>query len=241
MALTSVSAMASDADGDAEMVTAIARYEAVTTAFEEAEDEMYDAYQRCRDLGEVAIPGALYQRATDADLRLGDGHMQTKDGRRWYAQGNAEWLRSRPRMREVYRDPTEEECRRSRYKIGIDRIVEHHHWPEAQARADEIVAAWDWLTAERNGRKEASGSFAAERAVAAAQAEREAACAALVKVRGRTPRGVQLKAALVASWFATIEDMDGDIAAQGCPTYALALSVLRDVAYGAQPSSEGEA
>jgi hypothetical protein len=49
-------------------------------------------------------------------------------------------------------------------------------------------------------------------------------------VRAKTPRGVQLKAASVASWFADIEDMDEDIASQGRPTYALALSVLRDVA-----------
>jgi hypothetical protein len=239
VAVMSASALA--AEGDAEVAAAIARYEAADQAFEDAEEEMYAAYQRCHDLGEVPIPDALYELPTDADLGLGQGHMESKDGRRWYAQANAERLRRRPRMREQYRDPTEEECRRSRHKIGVDKIIFHEPWPEAQARADEIVAAWDWLTAERDARKEASGSFAAERAAAVAKAEREAACAALTKVQAKTLHGLKLKAALVASWFENIEEMDEEIAAQGYPVSALALSVLRDLAYGAQPSTVSEA
>lgn len=165
--------------------------------------------------------------------------MQSQDGRRWYGQGNADMFRHRPRMRNVPCDPNEEECQRG-FKVGIDIINRPEPWPEAQARADEIVAAWDWLTAERNARKEASGSFAAERAVAAAQKERDAACAALTKVQAKTLHGVQLKAALVASWFTNIEEIDEDIATQGCPTYALALSVLRDLAYRTHPLGEDE-
>jgi hypothetical protein len=52
---------------------------------------------------------------------------------------------------------------------------------------------------------------------------------------------LQLSAVFVASWFTNIEDMDEDIATQGCPTCALALSVPRDLAYGAYPSGEAEA
>jgi hypothetical protein len=41
-------------------------------------------------------------------------------------------------------------------------------------------------------------------------------------------------------WFTNIEDIDEDIDTQGRPSYALALSVLRDPAYSAHPPSAGE-
>ena len=41
-------------------------------------------------------------------------------------------------------------------------------------------------------------------------------------------------------WFTNIEDMDEDIATQGRPSYALALSVLLDPAYSAHTPSGGE-
>ena len=51
VALISTSALASDAD--AEVVAAIARYEAADRAYEDADEERFAAYRRCHDLGDV--------------------------------------------------------------------------------------------------------------------------------------------------------------------------------------------
>lgn len=54
------------------------------------------------------------------------------------------WMRRKPYVREVRRAPRPDDG----LPADAHTIVEHHPWPEAQARADEIITAWDAWKAE---------------------------------------------------------------------------------------------
>lgn len=73
-------------------------------------------------------------------------------------------------------------------------------WPEAQARADEIVAAWDAREAEIARRNEVSGFDAAKEAWEARDAALDIIEDEIAAAEAHTVTGLTIKARLAASW-----------------------------------------
>jgi predicted secreted Zn-dependent protease len=67
-------------------------------------------------------------------------------------------------------------------------------WPEAQTRADEIVAVWDKYLADLRTAREQSGFEAADEAAREAVAALHVLEGQIVWTRATTPRGMLVKA-----------------------------------------------
>jgi hypothetical protein len=105
-------------------------------------------------------------------------------------------------------------------------------WPEAQARADEIVAAWDKYLADLRAAREQSGFEAAD------EAAREAV-AALHELEGQmsgpgrnTPRGMLVKARIAVTdpaRVSTVDDLEYALEERLDTGHIIGLSLVLDV------------
>jgi predicted secreted Zn-dependent protease len=81
-------------------------------------------------------------------------------------------------------------------------------WPEAQARADEIVAAWDKYLADMRTAREQSGFEKADEAAREAVAELRELEGQIVRTWAKTPMGMLVKARMAAVDPATVSTVD---------------------------------
>lgn len=89
-------------------------------------------------------PDSLYFRASDEPFCLhSEGRGFQDDGA--IRQADIEWMTRRPCQREVWRDVRDGE---RGWDMVPGKVPEMQLWPEAQARVDEIVAAWSVYQAE---------------------------------------------------------------------------------------------
>ncbi|MBM0206897.1 hypothetical protein JNW90_30760 [Micromonospora sp. STR1s_5] len=116
---------------------------------------------------------------------------------------------------------------------GNNFIVRHTRepWPEAQARADEIVTAWDAWNAEVRRRRHASGRTAADEAHDQAMRAYQDARTALMLTPARTISGVMAKAAVVMSMYEdSEEDFEDEMRDENTTfNFQLSLSLARDL------------
>lgn len=230
---------AAAADSEPELRAAIELYHATEAAWIVAQDAVDLASERHDALGGTpAYPEALYQ--TKHDLKLGLHHTECAgepDYRRRFPGAMVQYLRRTPCIRIVgHRRPatladgfTQEEV-----ESGVNFIAWSikEPWPEAQARADEIIAAWDAWNAERIRRNEFSGLAAAETAEAEAYHAYKQAGQAVATTRATTMAGAMLKLAVVMSLYESgseIEDEVDDPSNGVTFDYRLALSIVRDL------------
>lgn len=148
--------LAGEPHPDAELLDLERRRVEVQTAADEAQSR-WGALTDSITLPEA--PDALLLRDEDRVLKLAVYAVERDDGRMWYAVepiGVERRLLRRKHWR-WQRRPT----RPGDGPLGTDWIETRVPWPEAQARADEIVAAWDAWVAEKDRIHEASGWNAA--------------------------------------------------------------------------------
>lgn len=165
--------------------------------FEAAETAYRAACRRAEEI-EAAIvlpekPAAIYAAEGDDALGLARYAAERDDGRHWYIVGRADaspkpGLRQ-PRLRLAERDATPAD--------GLpahSTVARYVPWPEAQARADEIVSAYEAWVAERDRIDVESGLEAANRASDALGEELSDIEAAIEDATARTLDGLRVKA-----------------------------------------------
>lgn len=160
----------------------------------------WDAIPNARDL--IDYPAALFVQPGDDVLGIASLASEAHDGRLWYCIGNpggstyyrAAALRE-PRRRNRIRPPVPED------NLPADAwgVVSVEPWPEAQARADAIVAAWDWFETETARLNVSSGHDEAEAAWSVCDAALDAIEHEIAATEARTVAGVTIKARLAQS------------------------------------------
>ncbi|SFL18712.1 hypothetical protein [Methylorubrum salsuginis] len=186
-------ARAAEAHPDAALLALKERWTAMDDAFMRTSS----AASELVDIGRPAMPEALFFHDQDHDFGLHLFAKQRADGRLWYVMGapnrlgrNADELR-RPQMR-VQTVPVEPG---DKVHPGATHITKKVAWPERQARADEIVAAWDGWMADIQAAQDASGYTAMR-----AEADRLCVAASAIEdeMEAITPRTLDGLVALAA-------------------------------------------
>lgn len=219
LATASIAGLPAPAAGqaeDAHLIALIARWRAVSATYD-------DAAARAEDLEAIGwpkAPDALFWREEDRDLKLTFDASRRADNRLWYhVEGQAAGLRGpQTRVQTLPVEPSDG------YPPGTTHCRKKGPWPERQARADEIVAAYDgWQTARRAA-EDASGYTAAiERAKAIG---REIA-ALEVEIEASSPASLAGLAALAAY----VEVVAGDDLTE-CQGLVVLLRGVRAIAGG---------
>jgi len=177
---------------DAELIALWQRWEEARR-IERAALARWDTIPNARDL--IDTPEALSVQPDDDALGIANLADVTHDGRLWYCVGNpgsrhrASVLRE-PRRRNRIRPPVPSD----NLPTNAWAVVSGEPWPEAQARADAIVAAWDWYEAETARLNEASGHDAAEREWQACDGELGIAEDDIMNTQARNLAGLTIKA-----------------------------------------------
>ncbi|MGA0594948.1 hypothetical protein [Enterovirga sp. CN4-39] len=229
-----IPAAATPAEADGLLLAAIDRFRNAVAAHNVALAADDDAMERY-DAPE--FPETLYVRNTDCGLVVPVGYSGRGDERRYFKEVTIEYLRKVPCERVVThaRPATMEDgFTEKEVTSGIDIVVRHTRepWPEAQARADEIVAAWDAWQAEVERRCDASGRTAAKAALDATQPAYVAARDALLETDARTIEGVIAKAAAIMECCYPGADGELDFASDVEEAFAgpaLALTLTRNL------------
>ena len=227
-------------DSDAELSAAIARYHEADGASIRLEEAAQAAYERYLDEfgGKPDFPDAVWVREDDRTLGIYSSTRCPLSDRYFYSETAIGYHRRNPCRRGVTQKRpatiddgfTAAEVASGDHSIGKTEIVP---WPEAQVRADEIVAAWDAFQAEEQRRRDDSGSTAAEERHDAAMEAYRAARDTMVLTPARTMQGVLAKAAVVMGIYADPEGMGDfeDALTRENETFdlRLSLSLARDL------------
>lgn len=112
-------------------------------------------------VGHPPAPDALFEQDGDRALGISVYSEQRHDGGRWYIVESASAER-RGLRRRFWRWEERIATEADDVPAG-DTISRRVPWPEAQSRADEIVAAWDGWLADKMAADEASGEAEASR------------------------------------------------------------------------------
>lgn len=193
-----VAASTGEAHRDAELIALWQKREAANREWLSASDRL----EAARDAHHsVEWPEALAVQLGDDDLGLARLANHEREGRKWYWVGDlnadphltpASKLRQ-PRLLTVTRPV----CPEDNLPADAQRVVSSKPWPDAQARADEIVAAWDARQAEAARQNAINGYDAAvahEHACEAALYDIESE---IVAAEAHTVAGLAIKARLV--------------------------------------------
>jgi hypothetical protein len=217
---------------EAELLAAVARFREADAAHVAAVEATLEAQARYE---EPDLPEALYGQNWDMPYGLPSCVWDEKAGGFVYTADAIERMRGVRQMRRVQRAPTPEEVERSNGAIDpeYDVITFRRPWPEAQARADEIVAAWDWFIAERERQGEISGLTAALQSEKAAFEAWQAAARAVAAARVTTLQGAALKAQAAGLYRdGDVEAIEESIAAARSYADKVALSLFRALLIG---------
>ncbi|MBX3546876.1 hypothetical protein [Chelatococcus sp.] len=214
--LSTISSVASHPDKD--LFDLVQRWHAAYDIEDSAHDAWTDAEERF-DKITVEIPEAVYSRRGDFFLLVHCHHAEPcgdGSGRYWHAN-NIEILRTTPQTRP---DLTTGDCPPA-YRVD----------KQAQARADEIVAAWDAYKAAINEACRVSGEADAAEAVKVAVAHREAIDREIINYRAKTLEGLKLRLDILARLYGG-EDEFADVAryqTERDAPRALPYAILRDL------------
>ncbi|ANY82334.1 hypothetical protein BB934_28900 (plasmid) [Microvirga ossetica] len=105
-------------------------------------------------------------------------------------------------------------------------------WPEAQARADEIVAVWDKYLADTRAAREQSGFEEADEAAREAVADLHELEGRIVRMRAKTPKGMLVKARMAAldpTTVSTVDDLEHALEERFETGHIIGLSLILDV------------
>lgn len=175
---------------DAPLIALESELEIADARFRAAEE---DYEERCAAAC-AALPGrpaALVFRETDHPfgLRRMHGHPDTMEGS-LVVLDDIEWMSRRPLTREIKRPVRPGERAWHDFPGHVLDVVP---WPEAQARANEILAAWNaWVAAQR-ALDEAHGLLDAEARCLAADEELKSVLNRIAALPARTAEGMCVK------------------------------------------------
>lgn len=176
---------------------------------------------------ESVFPAALIKTERDAELSLCGPFNVCQE----YDLEFIERFQSKPRVRPVHRKPRPGEG--GREWGAHDLIVEREPWPEAQARADEIVATWKKYLADDAAACDASGYSAADDAHWDTVSRMTRLEARIAQTTATTLDGLLVKARVAAAAVDTVggvsAEIDAMIGRRDAPSDYLALSVVRDL------------
>ncbi|MCJ2125097.1 hypothetical protein MKL11_21575 [Methylobacterium sp. J-077] len=166
-------------------------------------------WMRVVDVAAAAIPqrpACLYFRASDHALylRMHLARPSELAGMEVTAEDVA-WMRRKPYAREVRRPVRPEDG----LPADAHTVVESHPWPEAQARADEIITAWDaWKAECARVRASIEGEETeAEERAEAVEVEILALADRVAEMPATTAEGLRIKLRVSAHY---VEEHDGD-------------------------------
>jgi hypothetical protein len=190
-----------------------------------------EADQREREI-RPKMPMALIK--TEDDVRFGLSaplhHVACKV---WEPILLNQW-RGKPRKHYVRYDVTDAD--RAKYNLPEDAefISRLEPWPEAQARADEIIAAWDAWEAELERARMLSGQEAANELYNAIADEKDEVLAQIVAFPATTFAGAVAKARCARTECSWLDGLEKQIAAQiedngGPNSEAVCTSIARDL------------
>ncbi|GGC68344.1 hypothetical protein [Chelatococcus reniformis] len=156
-----------------------------------------------RDAPALPLPDALFER--DGDHKLGlFGLYQSGQNRPVFSDSTAEALRKIPRRKSVTYPMPPEMLNPGEEEASISR---KEPWPEAQARADEIVAAYDAHKKALGSRPEAVALEAARAARDGLEERHDEARQTIVDAKATNVFSLYLKAAVV--WYLYDYDTEG--------------------------------
>ena len=210
--------LASTERADVELIALGRRWQPLADACHAAMDRTWEAEER---VVHPEPPEALFLRR--GDLPLGLGTHELRGDRFWYGKRIAD-LRTKPRTRQSWSLPED----------GSDDVLPR--WvpdPLAQARADEIVAAWDQWHAERKAVEDAAGLTAAQAEENRCDEVERAVRLRILSTPARTIEGLIVKAR-VAAWCNSSPEAVQDntreaIAAEDISDDALAWGLVSDL------------
>lgn len=187
-----------EAHPDAALISLWQRWKEAHRAVEAAAAR-WDAIEDAE--GTMALPGALFVHDLDAALGIASFACRRSDGRMWYCVGEPGMVRDaaalrKPRQRE-FRRPVRPEDNLPAYAWVV---VGSEPWPEAQARADQIVKAWDGWKAEIARQNRASGYDAAKVAWNDHDNILEAIGSEIAAAEARTITGLAIQGRVALYW-----------------------------------------
>ncbi|MGA0595168.1 hypothetical protein [Enterovirga sp. CN4-39] len=229
-----IPAVATAAETDGVLLAAIDCFRNAVAAHNAAIAADDDAMERYEA---PEFPETLYVRNTDCGLVVPVGYSGRGGERRYFKEVTIEYLRTVPCERVVThaRPATMEDgFTEKEVTSGIDILVRHTRepWPEAQARADEIVSAWDALQAELQRRQDACGLTATHATLETTQLAYANARDVLLETEARTIEGVIAKAAAIMECCYPGADGEIDFASDVEEAFAgpaLALTLTRNL------------
>ncbi|MGN7126314.1 hypothetical protein [Methylorubrum thiocyanatum] len=209
---------------DSELIALANRHEALAAEYLAASRHA----AALEGIGKPTIPEACLVRLGDQELGLA-GYAHGIEDRRWYAVESADAERRYLRRR-FWRFEERIATEADSVPAG-DTIARRVPWPEAQARADEIVAAWDQWQADIAAAHRASGYA---EAIECATRLGDEVFALEHRIRARTPRTLPGLAAL-AKFAQRLQAEGEDDELEGG---LLARAILAVAAYSAEPEAE---
>ncbi|WP_264051694.1 hypothetical protein [Methylobacterium flocculans] len=179
-----------DSGTDALLVHLGRQFEAARLA-EEAAHARFNKADELADAGRPAKPGSLVFRASDRSfgLRESSMHPDAWEGLEVF-HDDIEWMRRRAFTREVWRDAREGE---RAWKGHGGKLPEIQPYPEAQARAAELVGIWDAWQADCDRAEAEAGVPAASDASMAAFQAGKAIASQIAELPARTAEGLKVK------------------------------------------------
>ena len=105
-------------------------------------------------------------------------------------------------------------------------------WPEAQVRADEIVAAWNKYLADMRAAREQSGFEKVDETTREAVADLHVLEGRIVRMRAKTPQGMLVKARMAAvdpATVSTVDDLEHALEERLDTGHIIGLSLILDV------------
>jgi hypothetical protein len=229
--------MAANNGNDSELLTLIHRWmegEARLVELYPIQDAAEDRYMKSLP----DRPVALYVQKIDWTLHMpygrGDTFETVRDGKRAFAytQQAVEELRSMPRTRADFTKLTGD--KKTGWTPG------RKPDPKAQARADEIVAAWDEYTAALREARERSGYAEAREAVFDLAGELKELEERIAGIPATTPQGLLFKAKMVAfdpAFDGLDEQIENALQARESTGHFMGLSLVRDILHMNEGSS----
>jgi hypothetical protein len=189
-----------EVNADAELLEIGKRWEAAAAQVDAHDIHLMEASQRYSALMPKDPPEALFFRSSDDALAL-------------------------PRTRSRYSGPGS----RWWYRENIEQYRATFPEPSAQARADEIVAAYDQWWAEIDRANEVSGMKAAEAKEEQLFKIESELRTAIMRTPARTMEGALLKARASVWCSGGVRELEEELATTSCYDASLAQSVVLDV------------
>ena len=217
-------------DTDAFLLDLGRQFETARLAEDEATNRFADA--------EAALHAALPEKPAGLVFRDGDHAFKLRrlhmhpDGFEGLpvTPSDIAWMMRQPIQHDVLRDVRDGE---RAWRDFPGKVMESQPWPEAQARADELIALYDGWQAECERVRTASGVDAADEEMKAAFQAAKALAVQIAAVPTRSAEGLKVKIRALSFYFSSPGD-DED------PEAILARSLAHDAAATSPVSEEEE-